>query len=188
MTFANDAEIFTKIVELNEKFVEEWKQTTTSPDFITQCMFQSIPTSFSKHSAERGGNVLGLDKVDQNVIMLLFNIAVKTAEEEAAASPILFSYGKKMQEFAAEKKGLIDWQYLNYAAPSQDPLGSYGAENVEKLRAVAKKYDPEGIFQTRFPGGFKISKVSASAYDSVGAGAIYGAEAALKNVANLSDS
>jgi hypothetical protein len=83
MTFANDAEIFTKIVELNQAFVNEWKATSDNPDFITQCMFQSIPTIFSKHGVEKGGNVLGLDKEDRNAIMLLFDIAVKTADEEA---------------------------------------------------------------------------------------------------------
>ncbi|KAF2010251.1 FAD-binding domain-containing protein [Aaosphaeria arxii CBS 175.79] len=159
MTFTNDKEIFTKIVDLNTAFVEEWKLLSADGDFITQCMFQSIPTIFSKHSVERGGNVLGLDKVDKNAIMLLFDIAVKTPEEEALARPLLRSYGRKMQEFAAKKGGLVDWQFLNYADSYQNPLGSYGAENVEKIRAAAAKFDPQGIFQTKAPGGFKISKV-----------------------------
>lgn len=45
----------------------------------------------------------------------------------------------------------------------QDPLGSYGAENVAKIRAAAAKYDPEHVFQSRVPGGFKISKVKLDA-------------------------
>jgi hypothetical protein len=32
-------------------------------------------------------------------------------------------------------------------------------ENVEKMKAAAKKYDPSGVFQKLVPGGFKISKV-----------------------------
>lgn len=59
MTFANDIKIFTHIVELNAAFVADWK-SRHSPDFITQCMFQSIPTFFSTHSQARGGNVMGL--------------------------------------------------------------------------------------------------------------------------------
>lgn len=43
--------------------------------------------------------------------------------------------------------------------PPEDPLGSYGVENVAKIRAAARKYDPNQVFQKRFPGGFKISKV-----------------------------
>ena len=50
--------------------------------------------------------------------------------------------------------------YLDYADITQDPLASYGAENVKKMKAAAKKYDPEGIFQNLVPGGFKISKVA----------------------------
>ena len=50
--------------------------------------------------------------------------------------------------------------YLDYADITQDPLASYGAENVKKMRAAAKKYDPEGVFQNLVPGGFKISKVA----------------------------
>lgn len=164
MTFNNDASIFTEIVTLNEAFVAEWQQTspTKSDDFITQLMFQSIPASFSVHSKERGGNVMGLDKVETNSIMLLFNIAVKTADEEAAARPLLKSYAQKMQQVAKEKDGLVDWQFLNYADKWQDPLASYGAENVEKIRKAARKVDPNGVFQTKAPGGFKISRVGTA--------------------------
>jgi hypothetical protein len=188
MTFANDAEIFTKIVELNEAFVNEWKATSNNPDFITQCMFQSIPTVFSKHSIERGGNVLGLDREDRNGIMLLFDIAVKTADEETIARPLLRAYGEQMQAFAASKSGLLDWQFMNYADAYQDPLGSYGAENVEKIRAAARRVDPEGIFQTKAPGGFKISRVGSAAGGGVQTDALFGSVGTTpKILANLSD-
>jgi hypothetical protein len=49
---------------------------------------------------------------------------------------------------------------LDYADITQDPLASYGAENVKKMKAAAKKYDPQGVFQNLVPGGFKISKVA----------------------------
>lgn len=187
MTFANDAEIFTKIVELNSQFVEEWK-ATNDPDFITQCMFQSIPTVFSEHSVEKGGNVLGLDKEERNSIMLLFNIAVKTAEEEAVARPLARSYLEQMQAFAASKDGLVAWQFLNYADSSQDPLASYGSDNVEKIRAAARKFDPQGIFQTKAPGGFKISKTGTGLEGGVEERALYGdMKSEPKNAANLSD-
>jgi len=157
MTFANDPVIFTEIVRLNDQFVAEWKKVN-DPDFITQCMFQAIPTIFSRHSVEKGGNVMGLDKEDRNGIMLLFDIAVKTAEEEARARPLLIAFGERMQTFAAGRNGLLDWQFMNYADKTQDPLAGYGADNVAKIRAAAKKFDPKGIFQTKAPGGFKISR------------------------------
>jgi hypothetical protein len=127
-------------------------------------MFQAIPTTFAKHSVERGGNVMGLDRETTNGIMLLFNIAVKgDADTEARARQKLRATTDEFQEFAKKEGGLIDWQFLNYADFYQDPLGSYGADNVVKIRAAAKKYDPEGVFQTRAPGGFKIGKVPVPA-------------------------
>lgn len=50
--------------------------------------------------------------------------------------------------------------YINYAAPSQDPLCGYGAKSAAFLKATAQKYDPAGVFQKLMPGGFKISKVT----------------------------
>jgi hypothetical protein len=59
-------------------------------------------------------------------------------------------------EIAVEMGLLHEFQYLNYADPSQDPIGSYGEENASFLREVSKKYDPRGVFQRQVPGGFKL--------------------------------
>jgi hypothetical protein len=65
-----------------------------------------------------------------------------------------------VQEFARGiDGGLLEWRYLNYADKSQDPIASYGESNVQFLKDVTAKYDPETVFQTLCPGGFKISAV-----------------------------
>jgi hypothetical protein len=57
----------------------------------------------------------------------------------------------------ADEVGLLhEFQYINYADPSQDPIGSYGVENVEFLINVSRAYDPSGVWQTQVPGGFKL--------------------------------
>lgn len=50
------------------------------------------------------------------------------------------------------------FEFLNNAAPFQDPLGSYGSANLHFMKHVAEKYDPDQVFQTLVPGGFKLSK------------------------------
>jgi FAD/FMN-containing dehydrogenase len=54
--------------------------------------------------------------------------------------------------------GDYPYVYLNYAAGNQNPLRSYGAENLEFMQRVAEKYDPLGVFQEQVPGGFKVTK------------------------------
>lgn len=48
-----------------------------------------------------------------------------------------------------------DYLYMNYASQYQDVIGSYGA-SAEKLKSVAKKYDPKEGFQKLQPGYFKL--------------------------------
>ncbi len=63
----------------------------------------------------------------------------------------------------AEKHGTFSpFVYINYAAPSQDPLCGYGEESVQFLKDTASKYDPEGVFQRLMPGGFKASKAACA--------------------------
>lgn len=57
----------------------------------------------------------------------------------------------------AEEMGLLhDFQYINYADPSQDPIAGYGPENVKRLKEASKKYDPKQVWQKKVPGGFKL--------------------------------
>lgn len=122
--------------------MNEWKQESPDPDFITQCMFQSIATSFSEHSVAKGGNVLGLENETDNVVMLLYDIAVKTPELEVLAREKLQASIEAMKEYAASLEGLVDWAYLNYADGTQvrnisftyDVRGSRSAESIRKLR------------------------------------------------------
>jgi hypothetical protein len=42
--------------------------------------------------------------------------------------------------------------------PYQDPLASYGKENLIKLKHTAKKYNPDAVFQTLQNDGWLVSK------------------------------
>ena len=60
-------------------------------------------------------------------------------------------------ERRAKKLGVYDpYIYLNYAAPWQDVIQSYGDESVEKLKRVRKTVDSGEVFTQKVPGGFKI--------------------------------
>ncbi len=48
--------------------------------------------------------------------------------------------------------------YVNYAAPTQNPLCGYGSESVSFLKVTAAKYDPDGVFQRLMSGGFKLDQ------------------------------
>ena len=49
-----------------------------------------------------------------------------------------------------------EFLYHNFAGGFQDPLNTYGKDNLRFMRSVARRYDPDGFFQTQMPGGFKL--------------------------------
>lgn len=59
----------------------------------------------------------------------------------------------------SQERGLnIDYIYMNDASRDQNPLAGYGATNVDKLKKIAKKYDPNRVFQKLQNNGFLLSK------------------------------
>lgn len=125
--------------------------------------FQPLPSYMPQISKRKGGNVLGLDSSgggSPNAIIWNPAVSVSSGEADyALAQARLYAMAAQLRAYAASVGGLVDFVYMNYADGAEDVLGSYGAENVRFIGEVAARYDPEGVFQRRVPGGFKISRV-----------------------------
>lgn len=156
LTFKNDERLIRKNVDLHHQLVKEMKKESSDDEFETQCFFQPLPTIIAQHGAERGGNILGLERLKENAIVLLASIAVNGEDQERLARGKMMEWKRKIEEYSKSVNGLLPFIYMNYADGPQDVIGHYGRKNVDKMRKVARKYDPEGIFHTREPGGFKI--------------------------------
>lgn len=159
MAFKNDTRIMVKATETHEALVEDLKTIVPDGNMLSQCIFQPLPKIYAEKSAEMGGNMLGLERQRDDGVLLLAVVEVPTAAQRAAAYPKVKAFFEEVRTFAASIGGTQDWIYMNYADSSQDPLGSYGVENVNFMKKVAAKYDPEEVFQKQCPGGFKISEV-----------------------------
>ncbi|KAF2136381.1 uncharacterized protein K452DRAFT_353972 [Aplosporella prunicola CBS 121167] len=163
LTFQNDERVLQKGAALFDAMVK--KLTPKDEEWKFYTLFQHLPPIFAKHSAERGGNVLGLERFKTNNILLMGYLSWKTPASDIIFQRALHQLIADLSAFAKSIGRDNPFVYLNYADGAQDPLRSYGEENVRKMRAAAEKYDPEGVFQTMVPGGFKIPKVPrASGY------------------------
>jgi hypothetical protein len=57
----------------------------------------------------------------------------------------------------AKSRGVYSrYIYLNYAGPYQNVIPGYGEANLAKLKSIAKRYDPNAVFQKLQPGGYKL--------------------------------
>lgn len=149
-----------KAAELHEDLVQDLKTKIPDDNFHTQCVFQPLPTLFAEKSVAAGGNVLGLERYKHDGIMFMATALFPTKELRDYAYPKVQAWNGEVQEFAQTiPDGLSDFVYLNYADPSQNPLASYGEDNLKFLKGVAAKYDPKQVFQKLCPGGFKLIDV-----------------------------
>lgn len=64
LTFANDARIIQRAVDLHNTLVSDAKTSAVSTNYTMVTMFQPLPPIYSQYSNERGGNVLGLDRFE----------------------------------------------------------------------------------------------------------------------------
>ncbi|MCJ1401397.1 hypothetical protein MMC11_004610 [Xylographa trunciseda] len=118
--------------------------------------YQAIPTCVMSHSLASGGNALGLDPEDGNLVLIFLDISWKDSIDDEIMNKQAGSFLKQVETLAASSGMLHKWKYLNYAAQWQDPIAGYGHENRERLRAASRKYDPGQVFQKQVPGGYKL--------------------------------
>lgn len=162
LTFNNDPQILRRVIELSRSFAETLKQSVDPMKLQLVVFFQPFPTYMAAIGKQRGGNMLGLDEVPNNAILFTAGVALNNAtdKEFAVAQAELNQFTAQVKEISRSMDGAMDFVYLNYAYPLQNPLGTYGPENIQHIRDVAAAYDRDEVFQKRVPGGFKISRVS----------------------------
>lgn len=112
--------------------------------------------------------MLGLDRISSNAILWALYVSVKNGDDAAVAiaDAELSAMTSKLNEFALGEGEKAEFVYLNYAGVSQNPLGSYGPDNIAFMKDVAKRYDPDGFWQQRVPGGFKLTRVDADVQEA----------------------
>lgn len=154
LSFKNDADVIKEVYAISGRLLEPVK-TTKGLNWIV--MFQPLPTIISEHSEARGGNIMGLDRAKGSQVLFLLFVQWDDEADDAAIQGASSKLINQVRKMTVERRKDNDWVYLNYANADQDPLGSYGAKNVEKMKRASKKYDPDGVFQKLVPGGFKLA-------------------------------
>ncbi|KAK6443510.1 hypothetical protein LTR95_000337 [Oleoguttula sp. CCFEE 5521] len=152
-TYGNSAKQMLAIYQAGNSTVQSIRNV---PGLQWSLSYQPEPTIITSKAATDGGNSLGLDVSDGNLVNVLLTATWNNTADDArvnAAAKALFSQAGA----SAKKLGVTNpYLYLNYAAPWQDPIAGYGAANVAALKAASAKYDPSGVFQKQVPGGFKL--------------------------------
>jgi hypothetical protein len=130
--------------------------------FSTIMDFQPLNAYLANISLASGGNMLGLEHSPRNKLYFVVGVTMISEAAQHQLPQItqqVQAMAQRIVDFAESLDSKEDFIYLNYARAWQNPLGSYGADNVDFMKRVAKKYDCGGFFQRRVSGGFKLANV-----------------------------
>lgn len=112
ITVKNDPSLLKFIVDQHNTFIPAWRTATGDDTFSLYTIFQSFPTIMFEHGVQRGGNVLGMDRVQENSVMyqIIFVFDNAALEDQARSSLVQLRETVKQESI---KRGLdVDYEYL----------------------------------------------------------------------------
>lgn len=154
-TFENSAKMQEKFFNLANQTVQD---IVDLKNLTFSLSFQPLPQTVIGYGIANGGNSLGLDSSDGDLVNTLLTIQWADASDDAVVNRAAQSLFFQAEVASKSLNTYNPYLYLNYAADFQNPIAGYGAANIANLKAVSKKYDPTQLFQEQVPGGFKLQK------------------------------
>lgn len=145
---------------IHDVFISEVENIKDVPGITPALVFQILSTNTISHFAREGGNALGIETNEGP--LLIVNVAIYWDDDTAArdADVDVFAAARNTIDRSvarAKELGMFHrYIYQNYAAREQQVFEGYGKENLEQLRTISKKWDPDGVFQELQPGYHKL--------------------------------
>ncbi|THU92995.1 FAD-binding domain-containing protein [Dendrothele bispora CBS 962.96] len=163
MTFKPDAQFH---LDLHAKGIELFEPYHERPGVHWAVSIQPIPSTLSKASSRRGGNPSRLTEDEGGLwVMLITTNWVEPIDDDImkSTSQLLLQWA----EDEARARGLFrPFIYMNYAFGSQSVLErSVDEESLQKMCRVRETYDPAGVLEGLWRGGFKLPGRSSLEYD-----------------------
>jgi hypothetical protein len=156
---------FTTTFKLNKEFMLEAEKmmretvieaVKSVSGFGLSLTLQPVTVEHLQASAAHGPNSLGLSPDDGPLVNLLLPSVHANKDDDQKVIDTVNGLLERLTSLSEEMGIAHRWRFMNYSFKNAPVIDSYGPENVEKMWDVSKKFDPEGFFQKRVPGGFKL--------------------------------
>ncbi|KAH7362471.1 FAD binding domain-containing protein [Plectosphaerella cucumerina] len=155
---AHTREVMDFINDKQQEYVAKMKAAAPESNFEVLLQFQPFTQTIVDKSIAKGGNVMGLERVvaDGPALQWMIALTVDTEENQQIIRPLAEELAATINKYADDNGIQRDWVFVNYGSAIQDPVATYGEENIQFLRDVSDKYDSRKVFQKLRQTGFKI--------------------------------
>ncbi|KAF2224859.1 putative FAD dependent oxidoreductase [Elsinoe ampelina] len=127
------------------------------PYYIASIIPMPMTKAYFQAAVDRGGDPMGLTPDDAPFLWVEMSETYTLPEQDAIVTKFVKDVDARIRG-ALKEAGFKEnkYVYLNSADKWQDVFGGYKRENVDRLRRIRRRYDPEGLFTTQMRGGFKV--------------------------------
>ncbi|KAF2788459.1 FAD linked oxidase-like protein [Melanomma pulvis-pyrius CBS 109.77] len=117
---------------------------------------QPVTANMAKVGAAKGGNPTGIPSINHQWWTTL--VDWNNASDDNTVRSVSIATTEKWREYGQSRGLDLRYIFMNDASRDQNPLQSYGSDNVARLKQIAKKYDPAQTFQNDQNAGFLLSR------------------------------
>lgn len=160
ITVKMDFDLLNAIIDLWYAFNDEICQRVSG--LMNSLVFQVLSVGMLETSCQTAPSrppcttSQGLNPDDGPLVIVEICMTWKKAEDDEFMEKAIADFLKSCLDLAQERDLAHRFIFPNYAWPTDDVLKGYGDQRLSVLRNVAQRWDPEGVFQTQFTGGFKL--------------------------------
>lgn len=151
-TVKNDAATLTAIYAVYNDAITSFSRKKIRGMFFTLVLQPVLPDWIRRGDA----NIMGLQDTNEPYVIVSFPSNWADSRDDDFVMTTTRHAIEQIDIFAAHHDTGHSFRYLNYAAGWQKPFNGYGKDNLQFLRDMSRKYDPDGLFQKGCAGGFKL--------------------------------
>ncbi|KAK8026555.1 FAD linked oxidase-like protein [Apiospora marii] len=127
--------------------------TGANQTFVIQPVVPNVATQ----GLAKGGNSMGIPA--ENHIWWTTLVDWTDPKDDEKVRSVSIETTEQWKKLGQERGLHLPFLYMNDASRDQNPLATYGAENIARLKEISLKYDPTQLFQKHQNGGFLLSNV-----------------------------
>ncbi|KAI8180776.1 hypothetical protein K4K54_012150 [Colletotrichum sp. SAR 10_86] len=143
---------------VHDVFLDMMKtQISGVTNVIGSLAFVPVTEHFLSASTANGGDPMDVDATQGTYILVEETVVWSEASDDAKIDQFLADFDTNVtSQINALGDVMSPFLYLNYAGAGQPVFQGYAGDNLQKMKDIRAKYDPDLIFTNLMPGGWKV--------------------------------
>ena len=154
LSFTNDKRA---IQYVHDNFLAKVTQLAAVAGLTASFTFQPVTKSFVQAGINAGGNPQGVPIDKAPYLWIVCNFSYTNASDDKAVISFADSIVSDFEKYFTSIGVKSAYHYMNDAGAGQPVFQGYPSANLQRLKSIRQKYDPQRVFTDLMPGGWKVT-------------------------------